>query len=121
MAPGVVVDGNLLLKLSGQGSVYIRSLEPLLNTDEESTALHDWLDDFESPSNFMGCEPPLQVPVDDLQTSSPTDQMASAPPLCCSEPSEVERALDVVANNSSCADGHSTINIDSDAHMVAGN
>ena len=68
----------------------------------------------------MGCEPPLQVPVDDLQTSSPTDQVASAPPLCSSEPSEVERALDVVANNSSCADGHSTICIDSNARMVAG-
>ena len=57
---------------------------------------------------------------DDLQTSSPTDQMASAPPLCSSDPSEVERALDT-ANNSSCADGHSTINIDSDAHLVVGN
>ena len=63
MAPGVVIDGILLLKLSGQESVYIHSLEPLLNRDEESTDLDDWLDQFELPSNFMGCEPPLQVPV----------------------------------------------------------
>ena len=120
MAPGVVIDGNLLLKLSGQGSVYIRSLEPLLNTDEESTALDDWLDQCELPSSPMQCEPPLQTTVNHVQTSSPTDEMPLAPPVLFSpEPSpEVERTLDVEMNNSSCAGRHSTANIDSDVHRA---
>ena len=125
LAPGVVIDGNLLLKLSGQGSVYIRSLEPLLNTDQESTALDDWLDQFELPPSpmIMQCEPPqLQTTVNLLQTSSPTDEMPLVPTVLFSpEPSpEVERALDVDRNNTSCGDRHSTVNIDSDACMVAG-
>ena len=125
MAPGVVIDGNLLLKLSGQGSVYIRSLEPLLNTDPESTALDDWLDQCELPPSpmIMQCEPPqLQTTENLLQTNSPTDEMPQAPTVLFSpEPSpEAERALDVDRNNTSCGERHSTANIDSDACMVAG-
>lgn len=109
LAPGVVIDGNLLLKLSGQGSVYIRSLEPLWN-DEESNALDDWHDQLDSSSNLVQCEqqPQVAVPLS-------TNEVVSSPePL-----PEIERVTGVLmSDDNRCTDGHCT---DLDTTMTTGN
>ena len=85
LAPGVTIDANLILKLSRQGSVYIRSLEPLLEDQDSDTIEEDCFDDCISPSSRTS-ETAQVVNSDPLPIRTIFDQVASGPSILSSEP-----------------------------------
>jgi hypothetical protein len=85
LAPGVTIDANLILKLSGQGSVYIRSLEPLLEDQDYDAMEEDCFDACISPSSRTS-ETAQVVNSDPLPIRTIFDQVASGPSVLSSEP-----------------------------------
>ncbi len=85
LAPGVTIDANLMLKLSGQGSVYIRSLEPLLEDQDYDAMEEDCFDACISPSSRTS-ETAQVVNSDPLPIRTIFDQVASGPSVLSSEP-----------------------------------
>ena len=74
LASGVKLNGKLLLKMCGQGSVYIRSL---INLDEEASE-----SDEELLTSFMGTSQPQKSPPSDARehdTAPSNDEQVSDP------------------------------------------
>ena len=85
LAKGVRMDGERIIKLSGQGSVYIRCIDPLEDEDKDeeneqlmSPAYSQVTDDLSSSSNPVGTmSSPLQQPISQPQPLDQTDPQLS--------------------------------------------
>ena len=93
LAAGVEITGNLLLKLSGQGSVYIRSYESLENdSDCESPPL--------SPNISGDDDAPDYIPnIAHSETISYSQQHKAVSPEDLSKQSDVDENQQSVARN----------------------